>query len=309
MTNIAEVLQDIELSDDHVKALDEFFEGHTQQIREQVTEELREEITEEVKSEVEITREDAERAFELFEADCEKAFELFEKDAEKAFELFESDAEKAFELGIEDVQKEYTENMTKALQDIYEDIEERAKSDVMESKEFKALEQVRKAIAPIVLTEDQKELLDEIEKVRAEKEALAEEKQVIERAKIIDTLMADFPEKYEEAVRKFIESAKTEDEIYERFNTMCEMIEIDPEDIQTVIDEEEDVDDEDDEDDVDDEEDVVNEDTNDDEDKEVFTESIVNVKNKESKTKEKIPGLSQEDEDLINLAFAQMAPK
>lgn len=304
---ISEILSGIELTDDQVKALDKFFEDFTQQVKDKSAEELREIVTEEVKADLEITREDAEKAFELFEADCEKAFELFEADCDEAFGLFEADAEKAADLMLEDVQKEYTENMTKALQDVYEDIEARVKSDVLESQEMKALNKIKEAVSPILLSEDQKKMLDEIQELRKQKEEIAEEKAVISREKIIETLMRDFPTQYEEQVRGFISKAKDEDEIYERFNTIVEMIDIDSQSLTKKAVEEEEIKSKSEVDGkhkkADKKEAIKSKSAI----REVNEEAIIEVSKKDDKEIEKNL-FDDEEEDLINLVFAQALP-
>lgn len=304
MKEISEVLKGIELSDDQVKALDSFFEQYTQQIKVKVEADLREAITEEVKGQLDFSKEDAEKAFELFEADCEKAFELYEADCEKAFELYEEDCEKAAGLMLEDAQKEYTENMTKALQELYEEIEVRVKSDILESQEMKALTKIKEAISPIMLNEEQKKMLDEIEDLRKEKESINEEKAALSREKIIDTLMKDFPVQFEEQVRGFIEKAATEDEIYERFNTIVEMIDIDASVLKkTKIEEECAL-----------EAGKKKKEIKKEKEKEKKpmteeAEGIFEVGKKDDKKIEKeIVSFSDDEQDLINLVFAQTAP-
>ncbi len=297
---ISEILKDIELTDEQVKALDEFFENFTNEIRESAADELRETIKEEVMEEVDVNIDDAEAAFNLFKSDCEKAFDSFEEDCEVAFEMFESDAEKAFDLGMNDAKKLYTENMTRALQDVYDDIEERVKADIVESQEFKAIEQIKNAVAPLILTEDQKAIKDELEELKAEKQIIEEEKEELNREKIIETLMKDFPEQYEETVRKFIDRAKNEDEIYERFKTVVEMIDADSVNIKTSDDI-----------DIDDIDDINEED----EEEVIAEEGIFDVEKKDKETKESkreggaINPFTEEDLELLGLAFPQVAPR
>ena len=316
--NISEVLKGIELSDEQTKALDSFFENYTNYVKEKAKKELHEVVIEEVKAKMEdgvILKEEAEKAFALYEEDCKKAFELYKEDCEKAFMLFEEDADKAFNMGIEDsindTQKEYTENMTKALQDLYEDIEERVKIDVFESKEFKALDKIREAVTPIMLNEDQKKLLDELEELKKEKEIISEEKEELNREKIINTLMKDFPIQYEEQVRNFISNAKDEEEIYERFNHIVEMIEVDPDMIKkTEPIEEAEEDKEDEKKDEEKEELKIKKKKKKKEEKESMAEeSIFNVTKKDVEQKKNISGFTEDEENLINLAFPQMSSR
>jgi hypothetical protein len=229
--NISEVLKNIELNEEQQKALDTFFAEYAESIKTSTETTLRESITEELKTaqaENLISKEDAEKTFEMFKEDAEKAFELFKADAEKAFELFNEDATKAADLMLKDAQNEYTENMTRALQDIYESIETRVKSDFCESNEFKALEAVKAAVAPVMMNEDYNKVMEELEALKAEKNAIVEEKEELTKEKVIETLIKDLPEQYVETVRKFVSNAKNEDEIYERWNSIVEMLQADP---------------------------------------------------------------------------------
>ncbi len=70
-----------------------------------------------------------------------------------------------------------------------------------------------------------KELLEFFRKLRAEKEQLEETTTQLTRKEIINTLLEDLPEKYVETVSEFISAAGTDEEIYERFNTIISIIE------------------------------------------------------------------------------------
>ena len=214
---IAEALNGIELTDEQVKALDGFFADFAESAKASAKKNL-------LESGEFVSRNQAERAFTLFENDARNAFDRFEKDAEKAFDIFYEDAERAFDLGVADTQREYTENMARALKDVYDDVHDRVKKDFAESAEYRALEQVRRAMQPVLLDEGQKAMVEEIEKVRADKTRLEGEKKELERGRVVDTLMKGFPAEYEESTRTFISNGKTIDEVYERFSTMVDMI-------------------------------------------------------------------------------------
>jgi len=213
MKDLEKILGNIEITEEQIKALDIFFEDYKTKIENNV----KKSITNEDK--------DVDLSKYVLKKDAEKSFDLFYEDAEKAFDLFKKDCEKAFDLATNDLQKEYTENMTKALHEVYVDIEERVKHDFFESVEFKTLEKVKQVMAPILLNEEQKEMLDQWKTLEEEKKSLNEEKQEIKREKIISTLMKEFPVEYAEQVKTFISGAKSNNEIYERFNLIVEMIE------------------------------------------------------------------------------------
>ena len=219
MKDITKILSNITLTDEQIEALDQFFEGYSKKLKKAAFMESAQEVKK--------VKRDAEKAFNLFKEDAEKAFNLFAEDADKAFQLFEKDAEKAFKLYQEDLQKEYTQYMVEAIEDLYSDIENRVKNDFMESKEWQAIDKIKSALQPLIISEDEKAMLDKLALLEQEKAALTEEKQELDRHKIITTLLTDFPAKYVESVKKFISAAKTNDEIYERFDSMLEMLEID----------------------------------------------------------------------------------
>lgn len=219
------IFDNIELSEEQITALDDFFKQHREKLKNEFMEEYKvsSEGTKVIDEEKYVLREDAEKAFELFENDCKEAFDLFESDAERAFELFEEDAEKAFDLANEDLKKEYTENMAKALQEVYSDIEERVKKDFMESKEYKTISRIKDLILPLLEDSDH-DLVEKIKSISEEKEKVEKENKELSREKTINILMKDIPSEYTETIESFISKGKDEDEIIERFNAIIEMM-------------------------------------------------------------------------------------
>ena len=137
--------------------------------------------------------------------------------------MFHEDSKKAFEAGREDLRAEYTETMAQALEDLFEEVEARAKQDIFESDEFKAFDTIKKVIAPMIVDGDKQSVFEEVQALKAEKEQLLAEKANIERAKVIATLLEDFPAEHAKAVEAFISNGKTIDEVYDRFNAIVEM--------------------------------------------------------------------------------------
>ena len=223
LTKVKELLEGANLSDEQIKALDTFFATYTEEVRDKVKEELSGKAFNESGEEM-IPKSVAEEAFKKFQDDAKTAFNLFKEDSEKAFDLFKEDAHKAFQLYSEDLQEEYSENMIKGLQELYQDVEERVKRDFMESKDASILEQIKKLLVPLVASEEQQALLEEIEKLRSEKNEILEETKDLTRENIINTLVQDFPQEYVEDVKEYLEAAKNDDDIYERFSFICEMI-------------------------------------------------------------------------------------
>jgi hypothetical protein len=214
---IPEILSQINLNEEQIQALDTFFKEWTEEIKTSV-------INEGAIPEGYIKKEDGEKAFNLYTQDAEKAFELFKEDSEKAFELAKQDWQEEFNGILEAKQNQYTEAMAKAMQDIYEEIEVRVKNDFMVSEEYKAFQKVKDAIVPVVISESQKEILDKIKTVEEKEAVLEANERELSKNVAINTLLQDFPQEYVETVKKFISKASTEAEVYERFNTIVEMV-------------------------------------------------------------------------------------
>ncbi len=219
-TKIKEILEGANLNEEQVKALDGFFEDVVEKIRK---EERSKQTSFNESNEEMISKKVAELAFENFKKDSKVAFELFQEDAKKSYSLFREDAQKAFELYAEDLQNQYSENFVKALHDVYVDVSERAKRDFMESGDAKILGDIKQIVSPIVVGSNSKQLLEEINQLKKEKEMILEESKKVSRESIIQSLVSDFPKEYAETAYEFINGAETEDQIYERFSSFCEM--------------------------------------------------------------------------------------
>lgn len=206
--NIPEILNGIELSEEQVAALDQFFKEWSEGLATRIRSEFSE----------------GEKKDMIPRAVAKLAFENLYQNAEKGFELARRQYKRAFDMAIKDERAKYTESMASAMQDIYADIETRVKKDFQESAEYKAFKTVRDAIAPVMMTEEQKAAVAKLAEIEAKEAALEEEKKQMSREKAISALLADFPKEYAETVKKFISKAQTEDEVYERFNAMVEMI-------------------------------------------------------------------------------------
>lgn len=218
LKRVKEVLETANLNDDHIKALDEFFTQYTEEVKKAERKKLGSGSDEMIPKKV------AEATFNKLKEDSEKAFNLFKEDSKQAFKLFKEDSEKAFELYAEDLQNEYTENMIKGLQDLYSDVEERVKKDFMESKDFAILEGVKKLVMPLIAADDQKVLLEEIEKLKEEKNKILSINEDISKENIISSLVSGFPKEYSEQITDYLKNSKNTDEIYERFSFICEMV-------------------------------------------------------------------------------------
>jgi hypothetical protein len=216
---VKEILESLNISDEQEKALDEFFAQYTEEVKKSVSENVINESGEEM-----IPKSQAEQMVKDFENKAEKAFELFEEDSKKAFDLFKKDAEKAFKLYEEDLKEEYSENMIKGLQELYGDVEERVKKDFLESKDASILEGIKKMIMPLVAVDDQQALLEEIDRLKKEKEEVLMESEELTKTNIIESLVNDFPKEYAEEMKQYLSKADSTDNVYERFSFICEMI-------------------------------------------------------------------------------------
>ena len=219
LKRVKEILETAKLEESHIKALDEFFTQYTEEVRKAEKKKLGINSNEEM-----IPKKVAEATFNKLKEDSEKAFNLFKEDSKQAFKLFKGDSEKAFELYAEDLQNEYTENMIKGLQDLYSDVEERVKKDFMESKDYTILEGVKRMVMPLIAADDQKVLLEEIERLKEEKNKILSINEDISKENIISSLVSGFPKEYSEDIKSYLNSSKTNDEIYERFSFICEMV-------------------------------------------------------------------------------------
>mgnify|MGYP001439652239 CR=1 FL=1 len=233
MDELIKLFEGIELSEEQVAGLGKYLESYKTKVIKEHQEANKD------NGQVDMTKyvliEDAEKAFDLFEADCDAAFAkyeeeadaafaLFEKHAERAFELFEEDADKAFSKFEEETRETYTENMAKAIQELYGDIEERVKKDFMESKEYKTLKALKELALPLFEAEDH-DLVQKVKQLSEEKELALKENKELAKDKTIATLLKDIPAEYAETVRVFISKGIDEDDVIERFNAIIEMME------------------------------------------------------------------------------------
>lgn len=134
----------------------------------------------------------------------------------KARADWEEVAEEAFKEKAEDIKNEMAEQMAVAIESLQEELKEQVKTEFLESDEFKAFEKVKEAVAPFVEGLDAK-ILEEVEKLKQEKEELS--KTVADKVlqESIDELLEGLPENKSKVVRKFLESCKTQDEVYSEF--------------------------------------------------------------------------------------------
>jgi hypothetical protein len=233
LEKLKNVLSDVEINEEQKLALDSFLE----ELYESLVDKARQEVESEIQS---IDESEAREAFDLAMEDAERAFELFAEDAEAAFNSAMGDAEAAFNMLAEDLTREHAENMTRAIEDIYEDLFEKAKEEVLASPQFESLNKIKDILAPYILEESNSEsLLKENKKLKEALRFINEEKEELERDQIIESLVSELPEKEKNVIRNYIEEAKTIEDIYERYNLAISLLEAKDEDEE---DEEEDED-------------------------------------------------------------------
>lgn len=221
LDKIKALLESAKLTEEQVQAFDAFFESYTKELEKKFSgNKAFNESNEEM-----IPKSIAEKMFKEVKRDAELAFNLYKEDAKIAFNEMKKHSEKAFELYSEDLQNECTDNMIHGLQELYSEVEDRVKRNFNESKEASILNQIKTIMTPLIASEGNRELLEEIDRLKAVHQVILEENEDITREKTINTLIKDFPEQYYETVKEFISGAKDEDEIFERFGTICEMIE------------------------------------------------------------------------------------
>lgn len=221
LKELTKVFDDIEVTEEQENAIREFFSLFAENVKEKVSSELQEQI-ESLNEEIEELKNGS---GENSLAEAERAFNAFQEDAEKAFELFKQDVEKAAELMLEDVKEEHAKQLAEAIDKLYEDIEARVQEDFKSSKEFAALKNVVKAVSSVVSTDDTKSLLEEIETLRKENEELKNNNVDLSKKEIIASLVEGFSEEHKKTMVEFLEGAKSEEEIYERFNAIASIIE------------------------------------------------------------------------------------
>lgn len=208
------VFDDISITAEQQTALDEFFEEFYENVKTNVKEEVEQEINENANDDSDSEMISKDEALEALRLQKEE----FLEDAEKAFG-------KATEDLRNEIANEYSEKFTKALEEMYETIYEKVQTDFVKSEEGIALETVKKVVQPLIVNESNEHLITKIQSLESALQEVNEEKQELSRKELINNLISDIDESDKEMVVEFIEGAKSEDEIYERFNSVMSLIE------------------------------------------------------------------------------------
>lgn len=219
LKELAQLFENIEVDETQANAIKEFWSLLQESIKDQAEAEYQQEI-EALNEELEEAKKGSGSSEE-----ARLAFEAFEADAKVAFDTFAEDAETAAERMVEDLKEEHAKQLAEALDKLYEDIEARVTEDFKSSKEFAALTNVIKAVNTVVGTDNTKSLLEEIEALKQENESLKNNNVTLSKKDVIANLVEGFSEEHKKTMIEFMEGAKTEDEIYERFNAIASVIE------------------------------------------------------------------------------------
>jgi len=203
------VLDNIVINEEQKTALHEFFSEFSNILREKIREEV---ILENEKTETTVDTSE----FEV----------LFEEKLIVAKKQWEE--EKALEINAlkETLQEEYAEELTSALEELYESVEVKVKADLSKTKEFAALETIKEAILPLINNEDTQAIAKEVGELRKEKAVLESFINDTRRENIIEDLVADFSEKKAAVIKEFLAECTDEEEIYKAFNRVVSIFEM-----------------------------------------------------------------------------------
>jgi hypothetical protein len=208
------VLSDVEINEDQKAALDAFLI------------ELSETLAQKAEAKYQGQIKDLELQLESKGTTIDPKEYISISEAEAAFNLAMQDAEKAFYMVQEDVIAESSEIMSKTIEDIYEDLKIKAQEEAIKSPQFEALNKIKEILTPSIISEASSDsLAKKVKELESQLTSIAEEKEVLEREKIIESLVSELPKKEAKIVRNYIEEAKSIDDVYERFNLALALLE------------------------------------------------------------------------------------
>lgn len=208
------VLSDVEINEDQKAALDAFLIELSETLAKKAESKYQEEISElKVQLESKATEVDPQEYIAI-------------SIAEAAFDLATQDAKKAFEMVQEDIITESSEIMSKTIEDIYEDLKIKAHEEAIKSPQFESLNKIKEILAPSIISESSSEsLAKKVKDLENKLTSIEEEKEVLEREKIIESLVNELPKKEAKIVKSYIEEAKSIEDVYERFNLAIALLE------------------------------------------------------------------------------------
>ncbi len=157
-------------------------------------------------------------------AELEQSFiEKGEEILKKAREDWEVVAEEAFKNRTTEIKEEMASEMAVAIEKLQEELKDQVRAEFYESEEYQAFEKVKEAVAPFVEGLDQK-VVDELNKVKQEKDELSKVVGETLLKESIDELVSDLPEKKAKIIRKFLEACKTQEEVYAEFERVVKIL-------------------------------------------------------------------------------------
>lgn len=213
MDKILKVLEGVELNEEQVAAFDEFFAEFTEKIKDETSEVYQEEL-DKLEEKVKVLAESNEVTDAKYSPE----------NVEKAFELYKEDIDKEHAEEVDSLRDEMSNQLAETVQSVYEDIEGRAKADLASSREMKALNLIKEALAPLMVSDET--LLQEVNSLQEELSTLKADKDEMTREKTINALLEDIPAEFSDFVRDFISKGETEEAIYEHYETILPIIEM-----------------------------------------------------------------------------------
>jgi hypothetical protein len=188
------VLANISISEEHKNVLNEFFSEFSETLKEKIKAQTYEEVKAELVAEgVSSINEDD------ITAKVDEAKATWEEEKEREISELKEVLENSF-----------AEELTVALEELYDTIEEKVRMDFSKSKEFAVLEQIKDSVLEIVEESDVKKLADEIKQLKSEANTLKEFVNESTIKEVIDELVSDFSSKNQKILKTFLEDCSTE---------------------------------------------------------------------------------------------------
>lgn len=218
MEDFLKAIEGLQITEEQETKLEEWVSSFRKQISEESAERI---------SELESELENQQSSGLYSEENISKALDLYEQDAERAFELAQEDAQKEAAVMLEEVKEDFTKKFAEALEKIYEDVEERVKSDLSDSREFRALGAIAEIVTELGVDSDSETLLEENRRLQDRIDELESSNEDLSKENIVNDLVSDLPEEVQETVKEFVSVAESEEDIYHRFNAISELLQKD----------------------------------------------------------------------------------
>ena len=227
-------LDGLEITDEQMSVLNDFFEEFRQAQEEQIRSEFNEEI-ESLKVQIQESQSGQAQEDLIPKSEVEEAFELARQD-------FMEKGERILELAREDMAVEYSEKLAHAINEVYETLEDKARQEFYESGEYADFKRVKDIMKGYVFSES--EIAEELSKIDKERQQAIQENAELKRRDLINTLIKDLPEKRQAVAADFLENAQSEDDVLRNYDSLLRIWEADesqstdtkePEDVETAL--------------------------------------------------------------------------